>query len=296
MVFTESRNSTVIREEDVRGAVATMGFQIPPDIDTTEVISEDDPFRGRVCDAFSYIQSDIPIENSALPILKIVEEAYRDTTNFQVVRTPEKKGGTLIKFESPRGVSAKYFEFDWSKCVRKDDNYDYDEENDIDDAEWLTKEDDLIEQETIQSDDEEEDDDEDDDEDAMENAMRGDDKEWAMEEAMECAWDEATYEAVCNDDYDEKAMGEAMDNARDRMIHETREDKDYDEMAMEEAMRNNASELMTEYAMNKANHKAMRSDDEAEYDDDLWWPSDYRRTHRWVVTTPVSAEAAACGD
>ena len=92
MVFTQSRCSMTIREEDVRGAVATIGFQIPQDIDTTETISKDDPFRGRVIEAFSYTLGDFPIENSALLILKIVEEAFNDTNNFRIVRTPKKQG------------------------------------------------------------------------------------------------------------------------------------------------------------------------------------------------------------
>lgn len=206
---------------------------------------------------------------------------------FQSVLSHTISSGTLIKFESPRGVSAKYFEFDWSRVDRHNDNYDYDEEDDIDDDEWLTKEDDLIEQETMKNDDEEKDDDEDDDEDAMENAMRCDAKQWAMEDAIENAcseWDEVIDEATKSDDYDEKAMNRAFEYAidklteyaTDKLIHETTKDNDYDENTIQEAMSGSARELVTtlvtKYVMNKAIHQVMRGNDEAERDDDLWWP------------------------
>lgn len=135
--FMENRCSMIIIEDDVRSALTTMGFQVPHNDNIEEKISQRDPFHQRVSDILNKkFLTDLRVKNSALAVLKVVEDAYRgDTTNFEVVQTPEKKGGRLLKLESPTGVTAKYFEFDWIKDDRNDD----DEEMEGD--EWIAEED-----------------------------------------------------------------------------------------------------------------------------------------------------------
>ena len=100
---TQNRGSMTIVEGDVRAALNTMGFQVRDGaVAKNDVAADGEAFRGRVGDILRKNKTDIPIEKGALSILKIVEDAYRDTANFEAVRSPDKAGGRLLKLESRR--------------------------------------------------------------------------------------------------------------------------------------------------------------------------------------------------
>ena len=123
-----------------------------------DVAADGEVFRGRVGDILRKNKTDIPIEKGALSILKIVEDAYRDTANFEAVRSPDKAGGRLLKLESPTGVTAKCFEFDWIKDegnneeveMEGDDEWNTEEGDD----EWSTEEEDEEEEDELIADEE----------------------------------------------------------------------------------------------------------------------------------------------